>query len=238
MFGNRRHFRILQERSEDGIASNILADRLRRRMMAERDDHLLCGIPTGVRGRPTCVRSWCSPGGCCRRSWRGSGHPPSFMPRCPGPSLSARATSGSGRDVSGGGHSVANHGNEISPAPDDLAVSDSVDDQFLDSDLSAGGCDAVEESGMRPLTDQSRGDRILLDDQFLQLPVIVRETGAYSLHSLDIGGQSIHGSGPAHLLVDELAQLIEAALVAAGEVPLVPGGYVSAFESHRADDRT
>jgi DNA-binding HxlR family transcriptional regulator len=30
MFGNRRHFRILQERSEGGIASNILADRLRR----------------------------------------------------------------------------------------------------------------------------------------------------------------------------------------------------------------
>ena len=29
-FGNRRHFRILQERSEQGIASNILADRLRR----------------------------------------------------------------------------------------------------------------------------------------------------------------------------------------------------------------
>ena len=28
MFGNRRHFRILQERSEEGIASNILADRL------------------------------------------------------------------------------------------------------------------------------------------------------------------------------------------------------------------
>jgi hypothetical protein len=26
MFGNRRHFRILQERSEEGIASNILAD--------------------------------------------------------------------------------------------------------------------------------------------------------------------------------------------------------------------
>jgi DNA-binding HxlR family transcriptional regulator len=30
MFGNRRHFRILQERSEEGTASNILADRLRR----------------------------------------------------------------------------------------------------------------------------------------------------------------------------------------------------------------
>jgi DNA-binding HxlR family transcriptional regulator len=30
MFGNQRHFRILQERSEEGIASNILADRLRR----------------------------------------------------------------------------------------------------------------------------------------------------------------------------------------------------------------
>jgi DNA-binding HxlR family transcriptional regulator len=30
MFGNRRHFRELQSRSEEGIASNILADRLRR----------------------------------------------------------------------------------------------------------------------------------------------------------------------------------------------------------------
>jgi DNA-binding HxlR family transcriptional regulator len=30
MFGNRRHFRVLQEQSEEGIASNILADRLRR----------------------------------------------------------------------------------------------------------------------------------------------------------------------------------------------------------------
>src|ERR1700730_4747281 len=30
MFGNRRHFRELQRRSEEGIASNILADRLRR----------------------------------------------------------------------------------------------------------------------------------------------------------------------------------------------------------------
>jgi hypothetical protein len=27
MFGNRRHFRELQKRSEEGIASNILADR-------------------------------------------------------------------------------------------------------------------------------------------------------------------------------------------------------------------
>lgn len=30
MFGNRRHFRELLQRSEEGIASNILADRLRR----------------------------------------------------------------------------------------------------------------------------------------------------------------------------------------------------------------
>jgi DNA-binding HxlR family transcriptional regulator len=30
MFGNRRHFRELQGRSEEGIASNILADRLKR----------------------------------------------------------------------------------------------------------------------------------------------------------------------------------------------------------------
>jgi DNA-binding HxlR family transcriptional regulator len=34
MFGNRRHFRILQERSEEGIASNILADRLSRLVSA------------------------------------------------------------------------------------------------------------------------------------------------------------------------------------------------------------
>ena len=31
MFGNRRHFRELLTRSEEGIASNILADRLTRR---------------------------------------------------------------------------------------------------------------------------------------------------------------------------------------------------------------
>jgi len=30
MFGNRRHFRELLTRSEEGIASNVLADRLRR----------------------------------------------------------------------------------------------------------------------------------------------------------------------------------------------------------------
>ncbi|QCK85959.1 helix-turn-helix transcriptional regulator [Phreatobacter aquaticus] len=30
MFGNRRHFRELQTQSEEGIASNILADRLKR----------------------------------------------------------------------------------------------------------------------------------------------------------------------------------------------------------------
>lgn len=30
MFGNRRHFRELQARSEEGIASNILANRLKR----------------------------------------------------------------------------------------------------------------------------------------------------------------------------------------------------------------
>jgi DNA-binding HxlR family transcriptional regulator len=34
MFGNRRHFRELLNQSEEGIASNILADRLRR-LMAE-----------------------------------------------------------------------------------------------------------------------------------------------------------------------------------------------------------
>jgi DNA-binding HxlR family transcriptional regulator len=34
MFGNRRHFRELQKNSEEGIASNILADRLRRLVAA------------------------------------------------------------------------------------------------------------------------------------------------------------------------------------------------------------
>ena len=34
MFGNRRHFRELQKNSQEGIASNILADRLRRLVAA------------------------------------------------------------------------------------------------------------------------------------------------------------------------------------------------------------
>ncbi len=42
MFGNRRHFRELLNRSEEGIASNILADRLKRLMqvglLTKRDD--------------------------------------------------------------------------------------------------------------------------------------------------------------------------------------------------------
>jgi DNA-binding HxlR family transcriptional regulator len=42
MFGNRRHYRELLTRSEEGIASNILADRLKRLMAAglisRRDD--------------------------------------------------------------------------------------------------------------------------------------------------------------------------------------------------------
>jgi DNA-binding HxlR family transcriptional regulator len=42
MFGNRRHFRELLTRSEEGIASNILADRLKRLteagMISRRDD--------------------------------------------------------------------------------------------------------------------------------------------------------------------------------------------------------
>src|SRR5437899_908412 len=42
MFGNRRHFRELLTRSEEGIASNILADRLKRLLEAglltKRDD--------------------------------------------------------------------------------------------------------------------------------------------------------------------------------------------------------
>lgn len=41
MFGNRRHFRELQANSEEGIASNILADRLKKLVrdgLLERDD--------------------------------------------------------------------------------------------------------------------------------------------------------------------------------------------------------
>lgn len=42
MFGNRRHFRELLSQSEEGIASNILADRLRRLtengLLSRRDD--------------------------------------------------------------------------------------------------------------------------------------------------------------------------------------------------------
>lgn len=42
MFGNRRHFRELMAHSEEGIASNILADRLRRLvergLLSKRDD--------------------------------------------------------------------------------------------------------------------------------------------------------------------------------------------------------
>jgi DNA-binding HxlR family transcriptional regulator len=34
MFGNRRHFRELLQRSEEGIASNVLADRLKRLVKA------------------------------------------------------------------------------------------------------------------------------------------------------------------------------------------------------------
>jgi DNA-binding HxlR family transcriptional regulator len=42
MFGNRRHFRALLKHSEEGIASNILADRLKRLLdaglLSRRDD--------------------------------------------------------------------------------------------------------------------------------------------------------------------------------------------------------
>lgn len=42
MFGNRRHFRELLQRSEEGIASNVLADRLKRLveagLLTKRDD--------------------------------------------------------------------------------------------------------------------------------------------------------------------------------------------------------
>src|SRR3954470_16851789 len=139
---------------------------------------------------------------------------------------------GSGRDVGGGGQGVANHGKEVSPAPDDPAVGDAVDDQLLGPDPPAGGGDAAEGPGVRPLTEQSRGDRVLLDDQQLQLPVVVAEGGADRLDALDVRGQPVDGRGPAHLLGDELAELIDAVLVAAGQVALIQGNHVSTVESH------
>jgi hypothetical protein len=107
------------------------------------------------------------------------------------------------------------------PALDDLAVGESVDDQLLGTDPAAGGSDAVEGSGVRSLPDQARGDRVALDHQLLQVPAVVREGGGHSLAPVDVCGPSVDGSGPAHLLGDELAQLIEPVLVAAGEVVLV-----------------
>ena len=50
IFGNRRHFRELLTRSEEGISSNILADRLKtlveEGIMTKRDD------PTHRNGKP------------------------------------------------------------------------------------------------------------------------------------------------------------------------------------------
>jgi HxlR-like helix-turn-helix len=51
MFGNRRHFRVLQERSEEGIASNILADRLRR-LVADGAAPGAAGLPGAAGQRP------------------------------------------------------------------------------------------------------------------------------------------------------------------------------------------
>ncbi len=51
MFGNRRHFRELLTRSEEWIASNILADRLTRREKAgeeRRHLHLEAPAPRGA----------------------------------------------------------------------------------------------------------------------------------------------------------------------------------------------
>jgi len=62
--------------------------------------------------------------------------------------------------------------------------------------------------------------------------VVVGEGCAHSLDSVDVAGQSINGPGPAHLIGDELSQLIEAVLVAACEVALVQGDYLNPFESH------
>ena len=49
MFGNRRHFRVLQKQSEERIASNILADRSRRLV---EDGLLTREVPAGVGARP------------------------------------------------------------------------------------------------------------------------------------------------------------------------------------------
>src|SRR4051794_23188914 len=92
-------------------------------------------------------------------------------PACP-PRFNWTAAEPSGSGLSVGGHQgVANYGKEVAPALDDLAIGDSVDDQFLGTDLPAGGGDAAEGSGVRPPTDESGGDPVLLDHQLLQLPV-------------------------------------------------------------------
>jgi DNA-binding HxlR family transcriptional regulator len=52
MFGNRRHFRELLTKSEEGIASNILADRLKR-LMEEGLISKVRTIPATSRNRST-----------------------------------------------------------------------------------------------------------------------------------------------------------------------------------------
>ena len=56
MFGNRRHFRELLTRSEERIASNILADRLtcleKAGLVSRRDDPTAMGRRSGLRPRP------------------------------------------------------------------------------------------------------------------------------------------------------------------------------------------
>ena len=71
MFGNRRHFRELLSRSEEGIASNILADRLKRLV----EVGLLSRATTRATSRrrstasPNRPSSWCR----CSRRWAHGG---------------------------------------------------------------------------------------------------------------------------------------------------------------------
>ena len=71
MFGNRRHFRELLTKSEEGISSNILADRLKTLLdqgiitWADDPSHKQKGITRSPSRASNCCRSWrrCRAGG-------------------------------------------------------------------------------------------------------------------------------------------------------------------------------
>ena len=66
IFGNRRHFRELLTKSEEGIASNILADRLK--MLLQRGIITKAEDPAISRNRSTALQSRVSGG---PEMWRG-----------------------------------------------------------------------------------------------------------------------------------------------------------------------